>query len=72
MILKCVARIDPKLLDNPITNDDILYHHLAIKLISDMPFNELKKIIEFKKTDHDKGVFLNGDTLYIAQVTLKG
>ncbi len=34
-----------------ITNDEYFFRELAIKMVSDIPFEELKKLIKLTKTD---------------------
>ena len=44
-------KVSPDLLNNSQINDEYLFRDLARKMVSEMPLDELHKLINFKKID---------------------
>jgi hypothetical protein len=48
---RCEVKVNPKSLNNTIINDEFLFRDLACKMVSEMPLQELHKLIKLTKID---------------------
>ena len=59
------VKIRPEHLEDIRVNEDYIYRSLAMRMIKEMPMDELRKLIEFTKTDpnseHSKRVLWDVD-----------
>jgi len=51
MKYKIEVKVTPELLANTEVNDEYLFRELVHKMIREIPFDELKKLMNFTKTD---------------------
>jgi hypothetical protein len=51
MKLQCEIKVHPSLTKKTTVNDGNLFRDLALKIVNTMPFDELSKLIQFKKID---------------------
>ena len=51
MLNKVEVRVTPELIEYTAVNDEYIFRELARKMVTQMPVNELKKLIKFTKTD---------------------
>lgn len=47
----CEVKVTPELLNNTKVNDEYLFRNLARKMVSEMPLEELHKLIDLAKID---------------------
>jgi hypothetical protein len=45
----CEVKVTPELLNNTKVNDEYLFRDLARKMVSEMPLEELHKLIDLRK-----------------------
>lgn len=59
------VKIRPEILKENQINDEYIYRDLAVRMVKEMPIDELHKLIEFTKTDpnseHSKRVLWDED-----------
>jgi hypothetical protein len=48
---RCEVKVTPELLNNTKVNDEYLFRDLARKMVSEMPLDELHKLISLTKID---------------------
>lgn len=48
---RCEVKVKPELLNNTKVNDEYLFRDLARKMVSEMPLDELHKLINLTKID---------------------
>lgn len=48
---RCEVKVTPELFNNTKIDDEYLFRELARKMVSEMPLNELHKLINFTKID---------------------
>tara|TARA_R110000796_G_scaffold82985_2_gene181933 strand:- start:196 stop:468 length:273 start_codon:yes stop_codon:yes gene_type:complete len=70
---KCEVRVTPELLDHPTINDEFLFRDLARTLVSEIPLEELHKLINLTKIDphsdeSEKVLFNSMDRFKIEQI----
>ncbi len=51
MLNRLELKVTPELLANSAVNDEYLFRELARKMVSEMPAEELNKLMKFTKTD---------------------
>ena len=51
MLNKVEVRVTPEFIEYTAVNDEYVFRELARKMVSEMPADELKKLIKFTKTD---------------------
>ena len=51
MLNRVEVKVTPELLANTPVNDEYLFRELARKMVTEMPADELNKLMEFTKTD---------------------
>ena len=51
MLNRVEVKVTPELLANTAVNDEYLFRELARKMVTEMPVDELSKLIKFTKTD---------------------
>ena len=51
MLNKVEVKVNAELLKNTVVTDEHIFRDLARKMVTEMPFDELSKLIKFTKTD---------------------
>ena len=54
MLNRVEVKVTPELLANTVVNDEYLFRELARKMVTEMPADELNKLMKFTKTKMTK------------------